>query len=214
MRALRHAIASAANPRLGQCNDGIAQSGDNGLSAASLTPAMLPVMMERRELKPATPPEGALAGKGGGGGGKKGKKAGGKGAAVVEQPEALPEPPWRCRAVLNLRRLVEVVSVNKDSGDGGSDGKKKKSSSIPRGSIDTGHSPLWVELFAPLDLAAEEADHREAGAKSTAEGADEGERTGVVGAREGNETVSEIKVLGRMLSVASSQRDKIEGGRS
>lgn len=172
--------------------------GGDGTVTATTAAAMLPVLVERRPLKPVIPTEVEQSKGGKKGAAKKGAGKGGKaGGAAPEEPAAPPEKPWRCKAIIDLSALAEPAS-----GDGDDEKRTNaRSSGLGRQSVvengcgvNGGDSPLRAELMAALAL---EPGEESAMAAVQAEGED----ASTIAATEGGAAVrqgySRITVAGR-----------------
>lgn len=152
IRALRqHLIAGKSGespPSIGaegevdDSGSGATNEGGRPGAEACIASTTLPVFIRREELQQAAP-----SGTDQAGGGAKGSKKGKKGAdkAPADQLVLPPEPPWLCRADLDLRALIGRRAEEDDQdksavGDGPS-----------------GDSPLRVELRARMTLLPEES---------------------------------------------------------
>lgn len=159
MRNLRRALTGSSPGNNETAGDGQVSRGRSSSKEADEIPAkaVLPVSLERRELRlePAVD-EGKSGGKGPKkGGGKKG--AAGKKGDSPEQPPPRAETPWRCRAFVDLSPLVQAAAC-RGGGSGWSDEMGNESalfSSAPSAAVaktNAGDSPLRAELRAPLVL--------------------------------------------------------------
>lgn len=138
--------------------DGKVPRGRSSSKQANGTPAeaLLPVFLERREIRsdPAVE-EGKSAGKGPKKGGGK-KAAAGKKGDAPETPPPPAEKPWRCQAFIDLSPLVQPDALSGgDCVGSGTAGHTSNPSSRAQSVVaktNAGDSPLRAELRAPLVL--------------------------------------------------------------